>query len=199
MKYFIAHLLKGDAREYHNRLTHELTERFNTTPLYEKVDPHITVKIPFEANNYELAQLESMLTTFSHFTRPEPLLFEGFGRFGFRTVYMDVVKSRGAVELVRECLKDLQGLHWMQQSPHEGNKLHASVARFMTHRKFRKVRRHLRHERPCFKQTLDNLVIMKKVPGQKKWEVHKEFELKLVPEQPTFKTAFGKKLYLASV
>ena len=64
-KYFIAHLLRGNAAAYHSRLTRFLSTQFNTVPLHEKVAPHITVKIPFEATATELAGLEHVLQGFA--------------------------------------------------------------------------------------------------------------------------------------
>lgn len=177
MKYFVAHLLSGDAAEYHRAVTGELSERFKNTPLHEKVAPHITIKIPFEANAYEVVALEEALARFAASRKPEPVRLEGFGRFGFRTVYLDVVKSHGAVTMVRDCVAELNRFAWMQRVDHEGNKLHASVARFLTYKKFRKVWRHLKDERPSFTGTLDTFTMLKKEEGARIWQVHRTFTL----------------------
>lgn len=190
MKYFVAHLLSGEVAQYHHKLTRELSERFRTVPIHEKVAPHITVKIPFEANDYEIAQVAERLALFTEQHQSEPLLFEGFGRFGFKTAYVDVVKSHRSVQLVRSCVADLNQFSWMQQVHHEGNKLHASVARFMKYKQFRRVWRYLKTEQPHFKERLDSLAILKKEPGQKAWSVHKEFALKL-PEEQVAQHAFA--------
>lgn len=177
MKYFIAHLLTGDVARYHLELTQSLSERFHTTPLYKKVQSHLTVKIPFEANQFELAQVEERLALLAASREAVPLTFEGFGRFGFKTVYLDVTKSQRAVELVREAVNVVNELPWMQRIPHEGNKLHASVARFMTYKKFRRVWRYLKQERPCFESTLDSLALLKKEAPHEPWAVHRMFTL----------------------
>jgi len=175
MKYFVAHLLSGDVAQYHTTLTQELSHRFRATPIHEKVAPHITVKIPFEANEYELLQVEHVLAHFTSTRHAPPMTLEGFGRFGFKTVYLDVVKSHEAVHMVRDCVNELNQLKWMQQVHHEGNKLHASVARFLTYKQFRRIWREVKHERPHFKERLDSLAILKKPHGEKKWHVHRNF------------------------
>jgi len=177
MKYFVAHLLEGEVAEYHRELTLELSRSFNTYPIHEKVSPHITVKIPFEANGYEIARVEDTLERFAEAHAPEPMIMEGFGRFGFKTIYLDVVKSRAAANVVRECVEELNALEWMQRVRHEGNKLHVSVARFLTYTQFKRVWRNLKHERPRFKHTLDSLVILRKEAGARTWSVHREFSL----------------------
>lgn len=190
MKYFIAHLLTGDVARYHREITHTLSERFHTTALYKKVQSHLTVKIPFEANPFELAQVEDRLASLAASRDSVPLTFEGFGRFGFKTVYLDVTKSQRAVELVRETVNTMNELPWMQRIPHEGNKLHASVARFMTYKKFRRVWRHLRHERAYFESSLDSFAILKKEAPEHPWVVHRTFalgapaEVEIVAQKP---------------
>lgn len=177
-RYFVAYLLKGETRWYHQRLTKTLSERFNTAPLHEKAPPHITVKIPFEASTTELAGVEHILQRFAENYSKQTLTLEHFGRFGHRTVYLDAQHSRASVLLVRECVRELNELPWMQTVAHEGNKLHASVARFLKPRQFRRVWRHLKSEQPYFKEDLDSLAILKKIPGERAWHVHREFMLK---------------------
>lgn len=172
MKYFVAYLLQGRAYEYHRALTGALAQRFH---IKRKASPHLTVKIPFEANKYEIAQLEQLLAQFAACVQPEPFALEGFGRFGFRTIYLDVPKSTGAVALVRDAIEEMKVLPWMQQVPHEGNKLHVSVARFLTYRKFRRIWRTLKSEKPHFREVLDGFVIMKKERPSDSWQLHREF------------------------
>lgn len=177
MKYFVAHLLKKDAAHYHRYLTRTLAERFRTVPLHTRVDPHLTIKTPFEANGREIAEVEALLASFSTARAPEPFTIEGFGRFGFRTVYLDVVKSRCAVHMIRDCVSRLDGLPWIQKVGHEGNKLHSSVARFMTHKQFRRVWRFVQREHPFFEEMLDSLAILKKETPASAWTLHREFSL----------------------
>lgn len=176
MKYFVAHLLEGEVAEYHRELTLALSRNFNTHPLHEKVSPHITIKIPFEANEYEIKRVEEALLRFTADNTPAPMNIEGFGRFGFKTIYLDVVKSHAAVNLVRNCVEELNAFTWMQQVHHEGNKLHASVARFLKYRQFKRIWRHLKDERPHFRHSLNSLTILKKESGARAWSVHRAFD-----------------------
>lgn len=176
-KYFVAHLLKGDAYWYHRCLTQALSERFPIVPVHEKAPPHITVKIPFEATSTELAGVEHLLQHFSEQYSKQTLTLGGFGRFGRRTIYLDAQHSEGSVALVRACVETLNELPWIQTVPHEGNKLHASVARFLKPKQFRRIWRLLKSEHPHFKEELDSLAILKKVPGESGWQMHREFML----------------------
>ena len=175
MKYFVAHLLSGDAYQYHLALTQELTDRFHIAPLHERVDPHITIK-NFEANEYEIGQVEAVLARIAQEAEPMSFTLEGFGRFGYKTLFLDVQKSRAATVFARECIAELNALPWMKPLRHEGEKLHSSVARYLRYRQSKKIWRLLgKRSTPRFKTTLDSLTILKK-PG-KRWEVHRHFAL----------------------
>lgn len=171
MKYFVAHLLSGDAKAYHSALTRALAEKYRIVPLHERRPPHITIKPPFETDDAGIAEVERALRSFAHHERAVPLVFDGFGRFGFRTIYMDVYKSVDVVSLVRRALDALNtNVPWMVKGPLEGNKLHASVARFLDRRKFRRIWRELRILRPRFEGMFDSIAILKKEGSA--WQLH---------------------------
>mgnify|MGYP000495302817 CR=1 FL=1 len=180
-KYFVAHLLSGEIRQYHLSLTQELATRFNVAPLHKRVDPHITIK-NFEANEFELAQVEHVLARITADTDPIPLTIEGFGKFGYKTFFLDVQKSRDALMFARHCVYELNRLRWISVGRHEGEKLHASVARYLRARQSRRIWRLLkRKETPHFKTRLDSITIFKK-PGTR-WEAHRTFHLHTAPVQ----------------
>jgi len=163
MKYFIAHLLSGDAKTYHERVTRELSARFRIVPLHERVPPHLTIKIPFEATDEQIKDVEKVLRSFARMHRPHPFSMKGFGHFGFRTIYMDVPKG-DVVFTARKCLATLRtNAPWLPPAPLEGNKLHASVARFLSRRQFKRIWRVLTvANEPCFETSFDNISILRK-------------------------------------
>jgi hypothetical protein len=155
--------LTGEAKSYHQSLTRILASRYRIFPLHERVLPHITVKAPFECDEEGIREVERVLRAFVHNESAVPLSIKGFGRFGFKTVYLDVLKSPGATALVRRGIRTLnENISWMPRAPLEGNKLHASVARFMDRRQSRRVLRFLKNEAPHFEALLDNIAILKK-------------------------------------
>ncbi len=140
--------------------------------MHERIPAHVTIKPPFEAGEERIADIERILRAFASAESAAPLVFRGFGRFGFRTVYLDVQKSPQAVSLVRRVVKTLnENAAWLPQSPLEGNKLHASVARFLSRHQSRHIWRFLKEcSYPHFESTLDNIAILKK--DGRGWEVH---------------------------
>ncbi len=172
MRYFIAHLLSGDTKVFHERITRELSIRYRIFPLSEHIPPHITLKLPFEADDEGIKEVERILRAFAKGERAVPLALSGFGHFGFRTMYIDVPKSPEAAAFVRRTLKTLNGnIEWMPKNPLEGNKLHASIARFLTRRQSRRIRRYLSAlKQPHFEVMLDNIAILKK--DGRAWRLH---------------------------
>lgn len=164
MKYLIVHLLSGDAKAFHERITREISIRYHTLPLFERIASHITLKPPFETDEEGIKEVERILRAFAKGERATPLTLSGFGHFGFRTMYIDIPKSSEAVVLARRTLKVLnENVEWMPKNPLEGNKLHASVARFLTRRQSRRISRHLSALKPpYFEVTFDNIAILKK-------------------------------------
>lgn len=169
-KYFVAHLISGDAKTYHERLTRDLSTMFRIFPLHERVVPHITIKAPFECDEEGIQEVERVIRSYVHNEVAPNMLMKGFGRFGFRTVYLDIDRSPDAVSFVRRAIKTInENVSWISRSPLEGNKLHASVARFMTMKQSRRVRRYVREMKPHFTMELDNIAILKKEGRQ--WKV----------------------------
>jgi len=169
-KYFVAYLLTGAARAYHERLTRELASRYRIFPLHERVSPHITIKPPFETDDEGIEEVERVVRAFARTEPPQPLLIRGFGGFGFRTIYLDVDKSTGAVALVRRLIKTLNtNIPFLPKYPLEGNKLHASVARFLDRKQYRRIKRFIEDEKPRFDMELDSIAILKKTG--RSWQV----------------------------
>lgn len=188
-KYFVAYLLTGNAKTYHERLTRALANRYRIFPLHEKVSPHITIKPPFETDEEGIQEVERVLRAFAHGENAVPLSIRGFGHFGFKTAYLDTQKSSDATMLMRRAVKALnENISWMPKYPHEGKKLHASVARFMDRVQSRRVARYLAKENAAFDVVFDNVAILRK--KDKTWEVisvipfkHTSGDWAVLPEQ----------------
>ena len=150
-------------KRYHEALTQELSATFRIFPLHERVSPHLTIKAPFETDEEGIQEVERVLRAVSHTESAVPLTFKGFGRFGFRTVYLNVHRSPDAVSLVRRSIRAVnENVPWISKAPLEGNKLHASIARFMDRTQSRRVLRHLKSHDPLFHTAIDNIAILKK-------------------------------------
>ncbi len=171
LKYFIAHLLTGEARAYHEALTQDLHARFRTVQLHRRIPPHLSLKIPFEADEKSIREIEMILADFCFRQSPVPISYSGFGHFNSRTVYLDVEHNRHALSLAHACAQELAArAPWLPESTRRGTKLHASVARFLGRTQFRRVWGYVHKRKPRFRSSLDNIAILKKT--KERWEIH---------------------------
>lgn len=108
-KYFIAYLLEGEARDWHNSLTKQISERFGTTKLYEKFPPHITICRPFSREDVDDV-CERIEEWQKNFSRAGTFAIRDFGYFDDRVVFVkaepDVVVRR-EVDALRKILAPL--------------------------------------------------------------------------------------------
>ncbi len=170
MKYFVAHLLSGDVERYYEALSREISRRFQTLPLHERVPAHITLKPPFETDEDGVQSVERALRSFARTIDPIPLTINGFGKFGFRTIYLNV-NNEEAIECVRKSVSFMNThFPWMPHPIHEGNKPHISVARFLDRTESRHIWRQLKDSRVRFSTYIDNVAILRK--EERKWRLH---------------------------
>lgn len=176
MRYLIAHLLEGEVGEFHRRITADLARRFGVEPLHEIIPPHITLKAPFDRDDPE--DVAALLKKTAAARDPSPLRYEGFGHFpkDTRVIFLTPVASREAeetIELLRRNLRGIGGLSW--ESHEKKLRLHASVARFLSPRKFRKIMDYLANVPARFSSRLDNVALLGK--AGRRWEVLRRFPL----------------------
>ncbi len=136
----------------------------------------MSLKIPFETDDTHIREIETILADFCLYTSAPTLHISGFGRFGSRTAYLDVMHTHDALAFVHACIGTLTThASWLTRPMLRGHKLHASVARFMGRRQSQRVWSYLHKRKPRFKTTLDNVTILKR--GARGWEVHRTFSL----------------------
>ena len=119
MLYFIAHVFSGESAEHHNKLRRDLYQRFNTKPLYRTIPPHITLKAPFKAEKH-VHKLEKTLRRFTEVHEPSWYSINGFGHFGTRVHYLNVIPSLEMECVVKELQTALKALTWLPFEKYEG-------------------------------------------------------------------------------
>ncbi|MCX6713355.1 MAG: 2'-5' RNA ligase family protein [Candidatus Vogelbacteria bacterium] len=175
MRYLIAYMLSGVAKLNHQKLSDEIAQAFRLTPVRRLIEPHLTLKVPFETDR-DLADLRQTLADFVCGRSASSLILGGYGTFGGRVVYQDVQPSVGAGQLVMEFLADLGQLPWLKFEPFdlEDKKLHATLAYPTDRAQARKIIGTL-PAGVVYPIRLDNLTLL--VRGPEKWEVLEEYPL----------------------
>lgn len=176
MRYFIGHLIRGEAAEYYKATCADLATRFGVEDVSAIVPPHITVKSPFDRPNID--EVDNTLSLMTD-TPAVPFELSNWGNFGTRTIFLDVKEPAKVKELVKHVLGKIReiGINLNQQEidPH----VHMSIARFLKPTQFEVVQKYLSTTpAPKFDLMFDNLtVFVKENRDDKAWKVLKTYPL----------------------
>lgn len=176
MRYFIAYMLEHDAGTYHRDLSDELAERFQLRPVSERVDPHLTLKSPFEIE--DVSPVVDALKTFANAETPQPLQLAGIDGFREnRVVYMDVSAPEQTHALVRRLQDQLRQIpeltFWSVEFPVT---LHATLCRPKNPERGARVRAYLHAQTiPMFDCMFDHVALLYK--PESRWEILERFPL----------------------
>lgn len=175
MRYMIAHMIGGEAKEYHKNLSNVLASAYHLRSVTLQIDPHLTFKAPFDALSSDLDEVVRLVQKFVSVQSPFPYTLKGFGSFDDRTVYMDVAAEEELVTVVQDLKEQLKHLPWIEYKPHEEEtKLHATLCYPQDATQTQEILKRL-NERGGkeFTCTLDTIALLKK--DERRWEVIKEF------------------------
>lgn len=183
MRYLIVYLLRKEAANYQKRLSDELADVFNFEPVSKKIDPHITLKAPFEASDSQIEKLGFVLERFASTRQAPAIALQGFGSFDRRVLYIDVKSTPEADQLAASIITELKKLPWVGFSKTDIHKhLHATLAYADDRRLLDDMTRYVSPEKPRFDVLIDNIAILRR--GRDRWDLHKEYALAL-PETKT--------------
>lgn len=175
MRYLLAYLLPPPIRDEHLALELELAKRFRITPEYEKIEPHLTLKTPFDTD--DIAPVESLIETFTQKHRAEPLTLSGFGFFRRDVVFVNVHAPRETLDLLTAFTNELSHVPRMALTEHDrARKLHATLARGFGDQ-FDALWRYVTTQKVHFETLLDNISLLQ-FPGSYPWQLVRRFELR---------------------
>jgi len=175
MRYMIAHMIGGEAKEYHENLSRALASAYRLRPVTANIDPHITIKAPFDALSTDLYDIERSMDRFVRTRSPLGYTLKNFGNFDDRVVFMDVDAPAPTLDFVRELKEELRQTPWLEFKPHEeSTKLHSTLCfpkdAVQTEEIVRTLT--LRGGR-AFACTMSSIALLKR--GERRWEMYKEF------------------------
>ena len=179
MKCAIVYLIKGEAKEYHKKLTRKISKKFNVQCISDKIDPHLTLKYfdqQLDAN--KLRQVENILDRFVKSHKKSKIKFKGIGNFGRNVLFVDVKPSESFIKTFLDLVKELKKLKWITWLEYDGEKahFHSTLATEDIEEKFDEIFKFLMKEKPNFNLDFDNITII--IKPRNKWITYREFILK---------------------
>lgn len=177
MIYFIAYLLQGEAKEFHEQLVKDIAQKFDVHYREQKNIPaHITLKEPFKTNRIE--DVEKILELFTKKHSLSSFKIEGFNHFDHKVIFQAIHPSKQAATSIKALLQELKKLPWMQWSKHSADDqtLHATIAYRDIQPKFNVIYEYLSKIAYAHTCCFDKITILKH--ENNKWSIHKEYCLK---------------------
>ena len=177
MRYMIAHMIQGDAAAYHNNLSRALASAYRLRPVTANIDPHLTIKAPFDALSTDLFDAERITERFARARSPIPYTLRGFGNFHDRVVFMGVEAGNELTSFILDLKESLRELPWLEFKEHEQEvKPHATLCYPRGEAQTNEIVSRLTERGGKeFTAVLDRIALLKK--GDRRWEVIKEFPL----------------------
>lgn len=174
MKYLVAYVIKGAAREWHIETSTALAERFNLLPVYPHIPPHATFKAPFEIEDIEPVRV--VLADIAAGASPSPVTMTGIDHFNKRVLFAGVYFSKEGQKVIKDLrtrLREIPGLPFAPQD--NSTRFHATLCRFTPPEQCADVLAFAKERAERFDMTFDHIALLQK--PEKQWEVKGEFYL----------------------
>ena len=178
MRFIIAHLIEGEAKQRHKALTTELAEKFDIFPLHERIPPHLTLKRWWESEDVNIKDVYAVLDEFAATQPASPYKLAGFGSFHDDVIYVDVRPSAGMNKAAQELIKALHNVPNLTFDEYDnGSDFHATVALgALKAFEFQPIWDYLQTiEQPDLDMRFDNIATLKR--GDDVWEVDRVWKL----------------------
>lgn len=178
MRHIIAHLVRGDAKDYHINLTKELVEKFDVFPIHERIPPHLTLKRWFELSDSDMQILYGLLDLYAASHTQSEYVMNSFSNFRNDVIFLDAKPSEKMQADVEDLMKVLRTHPALEFDEYDnGSDFHATLTMAaLKEFDYEAIRSYLETiEQPYFEMKFDNIATMKKVDG--KWVVDRVWKL----------------------
>jgi 2'-5' RNA ligase len=157
MLFFVAHILRGEAGEYHEKITRAISEQFGTEPIHLKLPPHITVVPPFEWD--EPRQPVEALRDAVSFAKRGTFYVCKYDHFHTHTIFLSIVASAEMSNAIEQIQKQFRIFRKKENYESKVFEPHASVARFLNCSQFSAIWNFLGEEDPDFQNEFDSVTL----------------------------------------
>lgn len=173
---FIGYLITGEAADWHISLSKNISEKFNTWKIYEKIPPHITIFQPFDTKDINFIKNFLRNWVKNKGVQGNFVLFD-FDRFDDRVIFAKVDADKEIKEAVEELRKEIKKIPNMPEGDFPVWHPHATLINRLPPPEIEKIWNYLKEvEKPNFTLPFDNVTLFKFV-GDRKWGIEESFKI----------------------
>lgn len=177
MKYFIGYLIQGDVARWHVQTAKDISEKFNTWKIHEKIPPHITIFRPFDVE--DISSIKDLLSEWTAGSTASRFSLIDFGHFDKRVIFAKVITSEPVIGAVSSLQKKIEvaNINPAKDYPSDWHP-HATLANHIDSSVFKEIWSYiLTLPKPNLSLPFDNLTIFYST-GNRGWEVGDYFPIK---------------------
>jgi len=170
MKYFVGYLIQGKTAKWHFNLVKNVSEKFNTFKLHERVFPHITIFRPFETGDID--SIKGILRSWiKNKLIPGDFVISGFDHFGDKVVFAKVEINESVKETVKDLRRTIKRISGMPYEEFPVWRPHVTLANHFSLEEFDKIWSYISNlKKPNFILPFDNVTIFR-LENNKKWVI----------------------------
>ncbi len=177
MRYCIVYVAQQEAvQKYFNDITATLSDKFGIANLSKRVPPHLTLKYPFESDDF--TSIEKAVENAVVGKSPFPISIDGFSRFpnSTNTIFMDIRISENNLSAVKKIITDLGEFDEDRKFDIDDHKPHMSIVRKLEPQVFNLVWDYVtKLPKPYIDLTFENVTIL--VREGDVWNIKKMFRI----------------------
>jgi 2'-5' RNA ligase len=176
MKYFVGYLIRGAAAQWHIDTAKEISEKFNTWKIHQKIPPHLTIFYLDELENIDPVRnfLKEWSAT-AHVVGNFHL--NGFDRFDDKVVFAKVEADNSIFSIVKNLRKEIKDITGITKEEFSHWHPHATLANRLPSEEIEKIWKYTMNlEKPDFTIPFDNVTIFE-YAGDREWKILESFAL----------------------
>ncbi|KKS84901.1 MAG: hypothetical protein UV60_C0013G0018 [Parcubacteria group bacterium GW2011_GWA2_43_11] len=177
MKYFIGHLIEGEAANWHESIARDISDKFDTWKLHEKIPPHITIFYPFSKE--DISSLVNFLQNWvAKRNVPGEFSILDFGHFEDRVVFAKIDVPHPIKNIVVQLQDELQKFPDMPHEEFPNWHPHATLANRLSSQEIDQIWTYVQTlKKPNFSLPFNNVTLFR-FEGDMKWVVERTFRFK---------------------
>jgi hypothetical protein len=176
-RYIIATVISGEASEVHKELVNLVSTQIKLPKI--NTPSHITLKDSFYCE--ETVEVEAVIQQVIEDNADinPSIVLDGIDSFRNEVYFIDAQLNEAAFTIHRELIEGLKAISWLQWDQYDvvDREFHLTITTKANNGNYEKIEQLMSKFNPRFEIRFDNISILKKLEDDKRWIVHRGFEV----------------------